>query len=48
MSKSHPEAYSRKPLRLIAFTEEDLRVISTMTQDAVFQCKEMNLSLIHI
>ena len=44
MSKSYPRAYSRKPLRLIAFTQEDLRVISTMTQDAVFRCKEMNWS----
>lgn len=35
---------SFKPLRLVAFTVDDLEVISTMTQDAVFPSSEMILN----
>jgi len=38
------EDVSFKPLRLIAFTVDDLEVISTMTQDAVFPSSEMILN----
>ena len=38
------EDVSFKPLRLVAFTVDDLEVISTMTQDAVFPSSEMILN----
>ena len=38
------ENVSFKPLRLVAFTVDDLEVISTMTQDAVFPSSEMILN----
>jgi|TARA_B110000114_G_scaffold44216_1_gene46808 hypothetical protein len=38
------EDVSYKPLRLVAFTVEDLKVISTITQDAVFPSTEMVLN----
>ena len=38
------EDVSFKPLRLVAFTVEDLEVISAMTQDAVFPSSEMILN----
>ena len=38
------EDVSFKPLRLVAFTVDDLEVISTMTQDAVFPSREMILN----
>ena len=38
------EDVSFKPLRLVAFTVDDLEVISAMTQDAVFPSSEMILN----
>ena len=38
------EDVSYKPLRLVAFTVEDLKVISSITQDAVFPSTEMILN----
>ena len=38
------EDVSFKPLLLVAFTVDDLEVISTMTQDAVFPSSEMILN----
>ena len=38
------EDVSFKPLRLVAFTVEDLEVISAITQDAVFPSSEMILN----
>jgi hypothetical protein len=38
------EDVSYTPLRLVAFTVEDLKVISTMTQDAAFPSSEMSLN----
>ena len=38
------EDVSFKPLRLVAFTVDDLEVISTMTQDAIFPSSEMILN----
>ena len=38
------EDVSYKPLRLVAFSVEDLKVISSITQDAVFPSTEMILS----
>lgn len=38
------EDVSFKPLRLVAFTVDDLEVISTMTQDAVFPSSEIILN----
>ena len=38
------EDVSFKPLRLVAFTVDDLEVISTMTQDAAFPSSEMILN----
>lgn len=38
------EDVSYKPLRLVAFTVEDLKVISSITQDAVFPSTEMVLN----
>ena len=38
------EDVSFKPLRLVTFTVDDLEVISTMTQDAVFPSSEMILN----
>jgi len=43
MNASFEDA-SFKPLRLVAFTVDDLEVISTMTQDAVFPSSEMILN----
>lgn len=38
------EDVSYKPLRLVAFSVEDLKVISSITQDAVFPSTEMILN----
>ncbi|MDT2050422.1 MAG: DUF2948 family protein [Planktomarina sp.] len=38
------EDVSYKPLRLVAFSVEDLKVISSITQDAVFPSTEMVLN----
>ena len=41
MSDARFEDSMDKPLRLIAFDAEDLQVLSTMTQDAVWQGEQM-------
>ena len=41
MSDARFEDGMDKPLRLIAFDAEDLQVLSTMTQDAVWQGEQM-------
>ena len=41
MSDAHFEDGMDKPLRLIAFDAEDLQVLSTMTQDAVWPGEQM-------